>query len=124
MATQTDAVEASRLPALLETFFATKTAGDVDGTMAYFAPDMAACIDATLGWDLDSYAALKAVFEQYMPTWAPPARSYASKILAGEQSDTPTYARNPRDISNMNTIAPTIRAGLKAQGVSVGEART
>jgi hypothetical protein len=47
---------------------------------------MAAYIDATLGWDFDSYATLKAVFEQYMPTWAPTARSYASKILAGEQS--------------------------------------
>lgn len=86
MAVQTDAVEASRLHALFEAFFATKTAGDVDGTMAHFAPDMAGYADATLGWDFDSYAALKAVFEQYMPTWAPPARSYASKILAGEQS--------------------------------------
>ena len=47
-----------------------------------------------------------------------------SKILAGDQSDTPTYARNPRDMSNMNTTVPTIRAGLKAPGVSVGEART
>jgi ketosteroid isomerase-like protein len=86
MAIHTDTVEASRLHALFEKFFETKTAGDVDGTMAYFAPDMAGYIDATLGWDFDGYAALKAVFEQYMPTWAPPARSYASKILAGEQS--------------------------------------
>ena len=59
MATQADAVEASRLPASLETCF---------------APDMA--------------------------------------------------ARNPRDPSNINAIAPTIRARLKAQGASVGEART
>lgn len=86
MATQTDTALASQLPAVLERFFETKTAGDVDGTMAYFAPDMACYMDATLGWDFDSYAALKAVFEQYMPTWAPPARSYASKILAGEDS--------------------------------------
>jgi ketosteroid isomerase-like protein len=86
MTTHTPTVSASRLPAMLEKFFETKTAGDVDGTMAYFAPDMAGYIDATLGWDFDSYAALKAVFEQYMPNWAPPARSYASKILAGEQS--------------------------------------
>jgi hypothetical protein len=54
--------------------------------MAYFAPDVVCYMDATLGWDFDSYAALKAVFEQYMPTWAPPARSYAAKILAGEES--------------------------------------
>jgi hypothetical protein len=86
MATQTVAVPASRLHDLFERFFETKTAGDVDGTMAFFARDMAGYIDATLGWDFDSYAALKAVFERYMPTWAPPARSYASKILAGEDS--------------------------------------
>jgi ketosteroid isomerase-like protein len=86
VATQTPSGQASRLPALLHEFFATKTACDVEGTMAYFAPDMASYIDATLGWDFDSHAALKAVFEQYMPNWAPPARSYASKILAGEES--------------------------------------
>ena len=43
-----------------------------------------------------------------------------SEILAGEQSDTPTYARNPRDMSNMNTIAPTIRAGLKPRAYQWG----
>jgi hypothetical protein len=86
MAPHTDTAPASPLPALLDTFFATKTAGDIEGTMSYFAPDMAAYIDATLGWDFDSYAALKSVFEKYMPGWAPPARSYASKILAGQES--------------------------------------
>ncbi|HTU07923.1 MAG TPA: hypothetical protein VMG13_20425 [Trebonia sp.] len=76
----------SQLPPLLGKFFETKTSADVEGTMAYFAPDMAAYIDATLGWDFASYSALNAVFEQYMPTWAPPARSYATKILAGQDS--------------------------------------
>ena len=77
---------ATRLAVVLENFFTTKTACDVEGTMAYFSPDMVAYIDATLGWDFDSFDALKAVFEQYMPTWAPPARSYATKILAGDDS--------------------------------------
>jgi len=86
MAPDTDMAPTSPLPALLDTFFATKTAGDIDGTMSYFAPDMVSYIDATLGWDFDSYAALKSVFEEYMPGWAPPARSYASKILAGQES--------------------------------------
>jgi hypothetical protein len=86
MAPHTDTTPDTALDAVLGKFFETKTACDVDGTMAYFAPDMAAYIDATLGWDFDSRAALKAVFEQYMPTWAPPARSYASKILAGQDS--------------------------------------
>jgi len=86
MAVQSEAVPLSQVDVVLGTFFEAKTACDVDGTMAYFAPDMAAYIDATLGWDFDSYASLRAVFEQYMPGWAPPARSYASKILAGEDS--------------------------------------
>ena len=63
-----------------ERFFKTKTAGDVEGTMAFFSADLASYIDATLGWDFDSYDALKAVFEQYMPNWSPPARSYATGV--------------------------------------------
>jgi hypothetical protein len=47
---------------------------------------MAAYIDATLGWDFDSYDALQAVFAQYMPNWAPPARSYSPAILSNETS--------------------------------------
>ncbi len=86
MATQADTAPNSQLHGVLERWFETKTACDVEGTMTYFATDMACYMDATLGWDFDCYAALKAVFEQYMPTWAPPARSYASKILAGEHS--------------------------------------
>ena len=76
----------SPLAALLTTFFETKTGCDVDGTMAYFAPDMATYIDATLGWDLDSYEALQSTFREYMPNWAPPARSYATQILSNETS--------------------------------------
>ena len=74
------------LDTMFETFFETKTACDVEGTMAYFSPDLASYIDATLGWDFDSYDALKAVFEQYMPNWSPPARSYATGVLANETS--------------------------------------
>ena len=85
MASHTDRAPASPLPALLDQFFAAKTACDVDGTMSYFAPGMKAYIDATLGWEFD-HGALKSVFEKYMPGWAPPARSYASKILAGPDS--------------------------------------
>jgi ketosteroid isomerase-like protein len=86
MAIKTDTAPASALHGVLERFSETKAACDVEGTMAYFAPDMACYTDATLGWDFDSRAALRAVSEQYMPTWAPPARSYAPKILAGEHS--------------------------------------
>jgi hypothetical protein len=83
---QDDTAATAQLPATLEEFFTTKTARDVEGTMAFFAPDLAGYLDATLGWDFGTYASLKAVFEKYMPTWAPPARSYATRILAGKDS--------------------------------------
>ena len=86
MAADEKTAAASPLAGELERFFDTKTACDVDGTMAYFSPGMASYIDATLGWDLDSYETLAGVFAQYMPSWAPPARSYATKILSNETS--------------------------------------
>jgi hypothetical protein len=67
-------------------FFTIKTSADVDGTMAFFSPDLVCYVDATLGWDLPGHDVLRSVFEQYMPNWAPPARSYATSILAGEGS--------------------------------------
>jgi len=54
--------------------------------MSYFAPDLVTYTDATLGWNFDSFQALRNVFEQYMPGWKPPARSYATAILPGEVS--------------------------------------
>src|ERR1022692_331754 len=72
-ATTAPATSASALPAVLGRFFETKTSCDVAGTMSYFSPSLASYIDATLGWDFGSYDALKAVFEQYMPGWEPPA---------------------------------------------------
>jgi hypothetical protein len=86
MSAHTQAAPASPLAGVLNTFFETKTACDLEGTMSYFSLDMASYIDATLGWDFDSYEGLKDVFTQYMPNWAPPARSYATKILPGETS--------------------------------------
>ena len=59
MTAHADAAPTSPLADVLESFFETKTACDVEGTMAYFSPDLASYIDATLGWDFDSYDALK-----------------------------------------------------------------
>lgn len=81
-----DPTPPSPLAPLLETFFATKTSCDVEGTMSYFSPDLASYIDATLGWDLAGYEVLQGVFAQYMPNWGPPARSYATRILSNEDS--------------------------------------
>ena len=54
--------------------------------MSYFAPDLVTYTDATLGWDFDSFQALRNVFEQYMPGWKPPARCYATAILSNDVS--------------------------------------
>lgn len=87
MTTPTSRVgQRSPLADTFETFFGIKTSADVEGTMAFFSPDMVAYIDATLGWDLDSYDTLKALFEQYMPTWEPPARSYSTAVFSNETS--------------------------------------
>jgi hypothetical protein len=86
MTTPTIPTATSPLTEVLERFFETKTSCDVEATMSYFSPDLTSYIDATLGWDFDSFDALQAVFEQYMPNWAPPARSYATRILANETS--------------------------------------
>lgn len=86
MTATTDAATGSPLAATLERFFETKTACDVEGTMSYFSPALTSYIDATLGWDLNGYQMLEAVFAQYMPNWGPPARSYAARIYSNEAS--------------------------------------
>ena len=86
MTTHTIETLSSPLTATFDSFFATKTACDLEGTMSYFSPNLASYIDATLGWDLNGYDALKGVFEQYMPNWSPPARSYATGVLSNETS--------------------------------------
>jgi hypothetical protein len=86
MTTQTAARPAPPLAPTLERFFETKTSGDVDGTMSYFSPHLVTYSDATLGWEFDGFQALQGVFAQYMPGWAPPARSYSTEILSNEVS--------------------------------------
>jgi hypothetical protein len=99
MEPQIGTASASQLHALFGEFFAAKSAHDVDGTMAYISPGMITYTDATLGMALDSYAAVKAGSEQYMPTRAPPARSYEMPAPAD---------RFPRDMqeSKVATAVP------------------
>ena len=62
-------------------FFAAKNARDLDWTMSFFSPDLRTYTDATLGWDLAGFAALRALYAQYMPTWGPAARSEPTRIF-------------------------------------------
>ena len=65
---------------LFNRFFATKSRHDSNATMAFISRDLSVYVDATLGWELNGYDALKAVWAQYMPTWGE-GRSYPTRIL-------------------------------------------
>jgi hypothetical protein len=65
---------------LFHRFFATKSRHDCDATMAFISRDLSVYVDATLGWELNGYDALKEVWAQYMPTWGE-GRSYPTRIL-------------------------------------------
>lgn len=69
-----------------ERFFGVKSAADVKGTMGFFSSGLVTYTDATLGWGLDGFEALRGLFAQYMPTWPSTARSYQTGVLAGESS--------------------------------------
>jgi hypothetical protein len=71
---------------LFEAFFTAKCAHDVDKTMGFFAPDMVSYTDATLGWPMQTFEALKGVFANYMPKWPATGLSYPVRILGGKQS--------------------------------------
>jgi len=75
--------------------FRDKTARDVDGFMSHFSPNPLYYTDATLGWYVPSWAALKAVFAQYMPTWPDTARSYATRIIGDENSAIVEFVDSP-----------------------------
>jgi hypothetical protein len=86
MSAQTIEPAESPLAATLETFLETKTAHDLEGTMAYFSPNLVPYIDVTLGWAFDGYEVLRGVCAEAMPTWAPPVRSYTTGVLSNKAS--------------------------------------
>jgi limonene-1,2-epoxide hydrolase len=65
---------------LFNRFFATKSRHDWNATMEFISRDLSVYADATLGWELNGYDALKDVWAQYMPTWGE-GRSYPTRIL-------------------------------------------
>lgn len=83
-----------QLVQFLEGYFSTKSAGDVEGTMSYFSPQLITYGDASLGFNL-SYDALKAVFVQMMPMWSGSGQSYPTNILSNEQSALVAFFNTP-----------------------------
>ncbi len=65
---------------LFNGFFATKSRLDCDATMEFISRDLSVYVDVTLGWELNGYDALKAVWAKYMPTWGE-GKSYPTRIL-------------------------------------------
>lgn len=69
------------LVSFMKSYFAARTRHNVDETMSFFAPDMVTYIDASIGWDIVGFAALKATFQQFMPSWPASGKSYPTRIL-------------------------------------------
>lgn len=65
---------------LIEAYFASKSAHDAAGAVAFFAPDAVTYTDAPLGWAIDGFAGIRSAFEQTMPHWGA-GRSYPTAIL-------------------------------------------
>ncbi len=75
-------------------FFTAKSRHDVDATMSFFSPKLLTYTDAILGWPLDSFDTLKAVFASYMPQWAD-GRSYPFRIIGGPDSAIVAFIDTP-----------------------------
>jgi hypothetical protein len=85
---------------LFRSFFAAKSAHSPDRTMAFFDPGNTTYVDGTLGWAFPTWAALKALFEQYMPKWPPAARSYPTKILGGGNGAAVFFTNTPEEFGH------------------------
>jgi hypothetical protein len=85
---------------LFGAFFAAKSAHSPDRTMAFFDQANTTYIDGTLGWEFLTWAALKALFEQYMPQWPAAARSYSTRILGGENGAAVFFTNTPQEFGH------------------------
>lgn len=85
----------ARVTQLVTSLFRDKTSRSVDRTMAHFAQNPMFYTDATLGWYLPTWDALKAIFTQYMPTWPNTARSYPTRIIGDERSAIVLFTDSP-----------------------------
>ena len=85
---------------LFASFLAAKSAADVDRTMAFFDRSDTTYWDATAGFVFPDWAALKAVFEHYMPTWGPAARSYETNLLGDNTGAALFFTNTPEEFGH------------------------
>jgi ketosteroid isomerase-like protein len=110
---------------LFRAFFAAKSAHSPDRTMAFFDPANTTYADGTLGWVFPTWAALKALFEQYMPQWPPAARSYPTAILGGEYGAAVFFTNTPEEFGHeiRGIAAVDIRGGKFVRWVDYWDGR-
>lgn len=120
-----DSHATARLTQLVTSLFRDKTSRSVDRTMAHFARDPMFYTDATLGWYMPTWDALKAVFSQYMPTWPDTARSYATRIIGDERSAIVLFTDSPELFGHEIRIVSAIdfRNGLVVRQVDYWDGR-
>jgi ketosteroid isomerase-like protein len=98
-ASGTSATAPGGIQRLFASFLAAKSAADVDGTMAFFDRSVTYW-DATAGFDFPDWAALKAVFAQYMPTWGPAAHSYETNLLGDDTGAALFFTNTPEEFGH------------------------
>jgi ketosteroid isomerase-like protein len=96
---------------LFTSFLAAKSAANVDETMAFFSRTDTTYWDGTAGFDFPNWAALKAVFEQYMPKWGPAAHSYETNLLGDNSGAALFFTNTPEEF------------GQEIRGISVVDIR-
>lgn len=70
----------AELLTFFQAYFAAKSARQLPETMRFFAPDMLTYTDATLGQQLNGFAAQRQFFSEYMAKWPATARSYPTRL--------------------------------------------
>ena len=85
---------------LFASFLAAKSAANVDETMAFFSRRYITYWDATAGFDFPDWAALRAVFEHYMPMWGPAAHSYGTGLLGDNTGAALFFTNTPEEFGH------------------------
>lgn len=96
---------------LFASFLAAKSAANVDETMAFFSRTDITYWDATAGFEFPNWAALKAVYAQYMPKWGPAAHSYETNLLGDNTGAALFFTNTPEEF------------GQEIRGISVVDIR-
>lgn len=103
-AAATAAADGAATPAgvhrLFAAFLATKSAANVDLTMAFFDRGDTTYWDATAGFDFPDWATLKGVFEHYMPAWPSTARSYSSSLVGSSTGAALFFTNTPEEFGH------------------------